>query len=311
MMKINSRESLTVSNFQLSNQFITRIKNAFGVQGAAWLKELPSLVAYAERLYKLNIIEAFDHQSFNFTARAKNKNGKEFVVKICIPSIEVTQEISALKHMSGGGMVELLESDENKGIIILEKLNPGTMLSELKNDAEATKVVACVMSKLWHPISQGGDKWKTTQQWFERLEKPLNLPADFPMKLVDQAKVVANELHSDMGESVLLHGDLHHFNILSATHKPWLAIDPKGVVGERVYETGAFLRNPIPAITTSMHIKIIMTKRIEIFSEVLGFDKQRIKSWGFAQAVLAAVWSLDANSNDYRSFLVCANAMKT
>ena len=311
MLKINGRESWVVSKLQLSNQFITRIKNAFGVQGASWLKELPSLAANAEKLYKLNIIEAFDHQSFNFTAKAKNRDGEELVIKLCMSSIEVFREIYALKHMSGDGMVELLDSDENRGIIILEKLNPGTMLSELNNDAEATEVAACVMSKLWHPISEGGDKWKTTKEWFERLEKPLNLPADFPMKLINQAKIIAKELHSDMGEPVLLHGDLHHFNILSATRKPWLAIDPKGVIGERVYETGAFLRNPIPVIATSAHIKKIMTKRIEILSEALGFDKRKIKSWGFAQSVLAAVWSLDANSTDYRSFLVCANAMKT
>ena len=52
-----------------------------------------------------------------------------------------------------------------------------------------------------------------------------------------------SELLSSAGEPMLLHGDLHHYNILAAERQPWLAIDPKGVVGDPVYETGVFLYN--------------------------------------------------------------------
>ena len=55
-------------------------------------------------------------------------------------------------------------------------------------------------------------------------------------------------LLASMDAPVVLHGDLHHFNILSAQRQPWLAIDPKVVPGEPAYETGAFIRNPIPDI---------------------------------------------------------------
>lgn len=310
-MRISIRARAAVNEVQLSDSFTRRIKNTFGPQGAAWLKTLPKVIAHAKQVYRLNIVEIFAHQSLNFTAKATNQHGEECVVKCCMPSIEVIQEIAALNHMQGPGMVRLLAAQEDKGILVLERLTPGMMLSAVKHDVEATKIAASTMAKLWRPITELHHQWKTTQHWFERLDRPSTLPNDFPMQLIDQARAIARDLHRDMGEAVLLHGDLHHFNILSASHTSWLAIDPKGVIGERVYETGAFLRNPLPDIASRANIRKTMAIRIDIFSEKLGFDKQRIRAWGFAQAVLAAVWSLDAHSMDYRAFLVCADAIKS
>ncbi len=47
-------------------------------------------------------------------------------------------------------------------------------------------------------------------------------------------------------------GDLHHENILAAERAPWLAIDPKGVIGEPAYEMGALLRNRLMGDSTVM-----------------------------------------------------------
>jgi len=107
------------------------------------------------------------------------------------------------------------------------------MLSTLTNDVEATSIAADVMQKIWEPLS-GNYNFPTTTEWFDKLEQPIKLPAGFSFSLIDKAKQIAMELHQNMGEPVLLHGDLHHFNILSANRQPWLSIDPKGVVGESV-----------------------------------------------------------------------------
>ena len=58
----------------------------------------------------------------------------------------------------------------------------------------------------------------------------------FPPQLFEKAEKLFAELIGGMGEPVLLHGDLHHDNILSAQREPSLAIDPRGVVGEAEYE---------------------------------------------------------------------------
>ena len=78
-----------------------------------------------------------------------------------------------------------------------------------------------------------------------------------------------------MAPPVVLHGDLHHFNILAAERQPWLAIDPKGVVGEPVYETGALLRNPWPDLLSLPDPGRILARRVDQLAEELGFDRAR------------------------------------
>ena len=182
------------------------------------------------------------------------------------------------------------------------------MLTTIHNNIEATSIAVAVMQELWKPI-KNSHKIQTTAQWFNRLNQPIVLPTGFPATLIDKAKGIAIELHQSMGEPVLLHGDLHHFNILSANRQPWLAIDPKGVVGEREYEVGALLRNPAPDSSTRMDTRKLLARRVDMLAEILGFDRQKIRAWGFSQAVLAAVWCIDSKANDWGIFLKCAEAL--
>lgn len=75
-------------------------------------------------------------------------------------------------------------------------------------------------------------------------------------------------------------------------HRGWLAIDPKGVVGEVEYEIGASLRNPYenPELFTSPQI---VERRIKCYEAKLELDPERLLGWGFAQAVLSAIWSVE------------------
>jgi streptomycin 6-kinase len=76
------------------------------------------------------------------------------------------------------------------------------------------------------------------------------------------------------------------------TERGWLAVDPKGVVGEVEYEMGALLRNPVelPDILTS---PAIIERRIDAASRRLGLDAARVLRWAFAQAVLSAIWMVE------------------
>jgi streptomycin 6-kinase len=92
-----------------------------------------------------------------------------------------------------------------------------------------------------------------------------------------------------MGEQVVLHGDLHHFNVLRSG-EGWLAIDPKGVVGERAYEPGALLRNPWPGLLDVPDPTEVLRRRSAQLAEALDLDLERVRAWAYVQAVLAAEW---------------------
>ena len=110
--------------------------------------------------------------------------------------------------------------------------------------------------------------------------------------MLDRAEGLYAELSASQGPRVLLHGDLHHYNILEDARRGWLAIDPKGVLGERAFEAGAMLRNPLGEMRQFADAAII-SRRTAILTELLGLDRQRILGWAFSQAVLSALWSIE------------------
>ena len=101
-----------------------------------------------------------------------------------------------------------------------------------------------------------------------------------------------DELLATSTESVVLHGDLHHDNILQSGDG-WKAIDPHGLTGEPCYEVGALLRNPIANLE---RLPAVFERRIDILTAELGFSTERIRQWSFVQAVLSAWWFYEDGS---------------
>jgi streptomycin 6-kinase len=133
----------------------------------------------------------------------------------------------------------------------------------------------------------------------------------FPTRLVESAETLFTELLSSMGEPVILHGDLHHENILSAERQPWLVIDPQGVIGEPAYETGAVLRNPMPDILKSPELKNVLKRRVDQLADELELDRKRILGWGIAQAVLSAWWDYEDHGHGWEPWIVIAQTLAT
>jgi len=177
-------------------------------------------------------------------------------------------------------------------------LEPGTPLTALceTDDAAATSAASSVMRKLWR-TPHAGHAFPTVADWgegFRRLRGRFGGgTGPFPRALVEEAETLFRELLESSAEPVLLHGDLHHGNVLAAAREPWLAIDPKGLVGEPAYEVGALLRNPLPQLFDWPRPVRVAERRIAQLSEELGFDRERVRGWGLAQAVLSGWWTFE------------------
>jgi len=269
------------------------ILELYGSDGAAWLQSLPGLITHCEQRWSLRVLPPFPGLSYNFVAPALRADGTQVILKLGVPNPELLTEIDALRLFDGRGAAHLLESDAERGVLLLERLSPGTMLSSLDDDDQATSIAAAVMQQLWRPLP-AEHAFPSTAKWADGLKR-LRANFDggcgpFPPTLVETAEALFTDLFASMNSPVLLHGDLHHFNILRAERAPWLAIDPKGVTGEPAYDVGALLRNPAPSLLQQPDPARILARRVDLLSEQLGFDRTRILMWGTAQAVLSA-WS--------------------
>ncbi len=267
-----------------------------GEEGRAWLDHLPTILSTCEERWNLTIGAPVDNLSFNYVAPAVLADGTEVMVKTGLTD-EFPSQPRALQHFNGQGTVRLLAYDEHNSVMLLERLQPGISLRSVKNDEIATSIAANVMRKIWHPLPQEHYPFPTIYDWgkgFARLRKLYaGGTGPVPSTMFDKAEQLYSELSASMDEPVLLHGDLHQDNILSAEREPWLAVDPKGVIGEPAYETGALLRNFWPDILSIPDPKSLMTRRIDQLSAASGFDRVRIHAWGFSQAVLSMLWGIE------------------
>jgi streptomycin 6-kinase len=111
--------------------------------------------------------------------------------------------------------------------------------------------------------------------------------------LQDFAKEVVEQLFATSADPVLLHGDLHHFNILKHG-SDWVVIDPKGLTGDPAYEPCAFMRNPV---RTSID-KPTLRARVIKFSEALGYPIERVWGWSFVQTYACGISNEPGNMSE-------------
>src|SRR3989442_1384851 len=288
----------------------------FGEEGRAWLDRLPAILAACEERWNLTIGAPVGNLTFNYVAPAVLADGTEVMVKTGLTH-EFPSQPEALRHFDGPGMVQLMAYDEHDAVMLLEGLKPGTALRAVEDDEVAISAAADVMRKIWHPLLQNHYPFPTVCDWgkgFARLRKLYaGGTGPFPPAMFDKAEKLYAELSASMAEPVLLHGDLHQDNILSAERELWLAVDPKGVIGEPVFETAALLRNFWPDILSVPDPKSLMARRIDQLSAELGFDRERIYDWGFSKAVLSVVWGIEDTGkleNEGFYFVELLNAIK-
>ncbi len=274
--------------------FIHNIRLAFSEKADEWLASLPDLLIEAAQKWDLTVGEPF-LLSYNYVCAATRADGTPAVLKIGVPNVELTSEINTLQVYGGQGACRLYEADPERGMLLMERLFPGKMLKTLKDDDEATGIAARVMQQTHRPVPADETGFLSLRRWFGELKNVRTLfhggTGPFPERSFSMAERLRDELFAEERPQVLLHGDFQHYNILSS-ERGWLVIDPKGVVGPAEYDVAPFMMNPeftVPEETEGMRRT---QRRIAIFAEQLGFDRQRLLNWCIAFSVLSSYWDM-------------------
>lgn len=296
----------------MNQDFIENIIAARGDVGKKLLDSIPEIIRKYENRWSIKVLSSFN-LTYNYVAPAISADGTHVVFKIGLHGdVEFASEHDALQIFNGEGIISLLKSDTADNVMLLEQVEPGIPLSEIDDDEQATRIVASIIKKLSKPVPPTM-KFVTLQDWFkgfERLKKKFNgTTGPMPEKIIREAEELYKYLIETSTEKLLLHGDLHHDNILSSAQRGWLAIDPDAVVGERAHETAAMLRNPWLKLKNTSDLEDVLSKRIAILSEELEIDPDRIRQWGIAQNVLSAIWTIEDGGKDWNHPLRIAQTL--
>ena len=287
-------------------------------EGVAWLKRLPELLEVCARRWELSVdvpmAEDYAVMSYNYITPATRGDGSDVIIKIASSKKDFSTERESLHFYGGKGAVKLLDSDEELNTLLLERLIPGVPLSENSDDEENTRIAARVMRRLWQKAPQKHGNRSVEDEVTKLSEVRIRFDGStgpLPTKFVEKAEAQFAELIATSAESVVLHSDLHHWNILSAEREPWLAIDSKGLVGDPAFEVATYMHNRPPISCKGKDLRKLIARRVDIFAEELGFTRERILAWSWTHCLLCAWWGVEVDDDSCQGSIELAELIES
>jgi streptomycin 6-kinase len=277
----------------------TRARVGEGVED--WLAGLSGLIEELTERWELRLGEPFGGGYIGYTVAATRAGTEPAILKVTYPDGWFPEEIAALVAWDGNGAVEVIDHDP-RGAVLLERAVPGTTLLEDRYENRALRLAAGVLERLWIP-DPGGLTPVATEvgRWVEKLQGRNDaLDRPLPPGLADEAVGMLRELVDDPRESLLLHGDLHLGNVLAATREPWLAIDPKPLVGDREFDVTALIRDKQPELVEDEDAPAKLQRRFDLLAERLSCDRERLRGWsiGIMTDYALSCFEGDASEDD-------------
>ncbi|MFI5954298.1 aminoglycoside phosphotransferase family protein [Cryptosporangium sp. NPDC051539] len=272
------------------------LERAWGDSERQWLDGLPATVDAVAAQWGLTLGEPYA-LSYHWVTRATDPAGTPVVLKLGPPGPgHLRQEAAALRAFDGRGAVRLLAEDATRGALLTERAEPGTRLRDLVTagrDEEATRILIGIANDVHRAPTGDGllPDVATLADAFGRYVREFADRGPLPLRLVERADAVFSELCGSAPRRVVLHGDLHHDNVLRAGDG-WRAIDPHGYVGDPGYDVGAILYNPEPTVRDDVLLAAV-PRRVEQLADGLGLPLDRVRAWGFAVSMLSAVWDTE------------------
>lgn len=282
----------------MKNTFSNNIISVHKQRGEMWLQQLPAFLE--ERANELSLVlhPPFADLTYHYTCPVRLNDGSNAVLKCTVPNSEFERDVNALLCFNNKTSITVLKHNINQGWILIEQCTPGTNLQDTSDEQSIAIITNLIANRLSEPSSNHCYEFPTVGRWLDRLDKPIaNTLLD---KHVKNCQHIKQDLLADQFTPLLLHGDLHHGNVLSAQREPYLMIDPKGVVGEALYELTPMMYNPITDLvnmSSDTALRKRLQRRLDIILDNITIDNKRLWYWCYVQACLAMCWFIDDDIN--------------
>ncbi|MFI5697908.1 aminoglycoside phosphotransferase family protein [Kribbella sp. NPDC051586] len=254
-----------------------------GAAGEAWLAELPGIIGDLLTQWDCEPDGAAAHGQVGVVVPVRDA-----VLKVSFPHPGNVHEPDAFEAWGGEGAVKLYERDDARYAMLLERAHPTTLV---EHDEDVVVIAGELHRRLRIPAPDGLPRMsEQADAWAEELRKDAaELDHPLPPYVVDAALAVVDELGRDQPE-ILIHGDFHPRNILRAEREPWLAVDPKGYVGDPAYDATTLLRTRAAHQLGADDLISLLNHELELFAETAELDPERIRRWAHLNMVQSAFW---------------------
>lgn len=270
----------------------------------AWLTSLPELVEDVTARHGLQVERLLQPGGrSSVVLLVRQSDGSPAALKLAPSSAGPGVEAAALAAWSGRGACQLLTEngpapaggagpDARAGVaMVLERLRPEVSLSSLPQ-SKAMLEAADAVHRLWVEPPQG-IVFETVADRTGRHARMMRDGADdFLRPLVDAALGVRQDLLADRPGTVLLHGAFRQAKVLAGERRPWLAVGPEPVVGERAYDVARLARDRLEDLVAASSGAASARRRVARLADALDLERDRLQGWTHFRAAAAGVAAL-------------------
>jgi streptomycin 6-kinase len=226
------------------------------------------------------------------------QDGAAAILKISHAPEEVAGGL-LMAWWSGEGTARVLALKDDA--LLLERALGTRSLAEMARggeDDEACEILCAVGRRLHAPrVAPPPASLVPLQPWFRALW-PV---AEARGGLFARSAAAARALLDDPRPPCVLHGDLHHGNVLDFGDRGWLAIDPKGLFGDRGYDHANMVCNPDVETATAPGA---LARRVRVISAAANLEPSRLLRWILAYCGLSAAWTLSDGGDPWRALAI-------
>ena len=208
-----------------------------------------------------------------------------------------------MQWWAGEGAARVLAHD-GEALLLERAMGSRSLVAMVRDgrDDEASSIICRVAARLHTPRAKPLPPLKPMDHWFAALPPGASKYGG----IVAQAAATLKQLLASPRDVTQLHGDLHHENVLDGgAQRGWLAIDPKGLLGDRGYDFANIACNPerdLDVVTSPGRL----LRQAGIIAETAGYERHRLLQWILAYAGLSAAWILDDGDIPHLEFAVAA-----
>lgn len=237
---------------RITPEYSRRIAGTFGDRGRNWLDTLPETIKEYAARWGLRGLEPVGAPSYGWVAFCTAADGPA-VLKLSVPNPEATTEVLALLRFPPSVACRVRAEDRKNGAVLLERLQPGTSLRQRPEFPSRVKIAAKVFAALHekHIPAETSLFPRYADQARRAFGVAREVLAYHPAASPDLRSAVAAMIEAGAealdrlaDDECLIHGDLHHDNILQCDDG-WKLVDPKGVIGPLSVEPARCIGNQI------------------------------------------------------------------